>query len=93
MLGRKKHVLHRSTLHDSTRVKYKHTVREARQQARIVRDKNDRDAKPLAEILEQIQGFALRCGVEGSCWFVGNHKLWPAGNRLGDEHALPLTSA
>jgi len=58
-----------------------------------VRDKNHCEAELLAKSSEEQQNFPLRGGVEGRGRFIGNDQGRPAGDSLGDEHTLALSSA
>ena len=58
-----------------------------------MRDENHREAELPAKTSEEQQNLPLRGGVEGRGRFIGNDQGRPAGDSLGDEHALTLSSA
>jgi len=58
-----------------------------------VRDEDHRQTPSFPERLKHGEEFHLRRGVERRGRLISNHNGWAAGNRLRDEHALPLSSA
>ena len=59
---------------------------------KIVSDNHDRQAKPLAKIVEEIQNLALHRYVEARRWFVGDDQPWVQSNGAGDADTSCLTA-
>ncbi len=58
-------------------------------QIEIVRDEQEREPQPLAQVRQQPHDLRLHRHVECRRRLVRDQQLWPAGDGHGDQHALP----
>src|SRR2546423_1404157 len=92
MPGRRQHLFSRATFDDPATVEDQHTIGKAGEQSWVVRDEDHREPQSFPERSKHCENFHLRGGVKRRGRLIGNHNGWAAGDRLRDQHALPLSS-
>src|SRR5712664_1482677 len=92
MLGRREHGCSRTTFDDLAAVKDQNTISKAGEQSWVVRDEDHRETQFFPERSKHPENFHLCGGIERRGRFIGDHHGRTAGDRLRDQHTLPLSS-
>ena len=92
MPGPRKHFFSRATFDDLATVEDQQAIGKAGEQSWVVRDEDHRQTQSFPERSKDCENFHLRPRVERRGRLIGDHHGRPAGDRLGDQHALPLSS-
>ena len=87
----RKNPVGRTSFNKPAQIHNRHTVGHMAHDMKIVSDNHDRQAKPLAKIVEEIQNLALHRYVEARRWFVGDDQPWVQSNGAGDADTSCLT--
>src|SRR4029077_12752416 len=93
MRGRSQHPRGWPEFGDAAAVKDQHAAGKPGEQRWVVRDEYHRKPQPLPELSKHSDNFHLRRGVKRSRRLIRDHDGRTAGDRLSDQHPLPLTSA
>src|ERR1700674_2566121 len=93
MLGRGQNGFSRARLDDLATVEDQHSIGKSREQSGVVRDKDHRETQSFPELSKHSENFHLRHGVERGGRLISDHHGRAAGDRLCDQHTLPLSSA
>src|SRR5690349_11668368 len=83
----------RTQLHYSSAVENQDAIGKPRKQCRIVGNENHREPQAFPEPSKNIQDFFLGCRIKRCRRFISDYDGRTAGNRLGDQNALALSSA
>ena len=78
----------RRLLHQHAAIQDDGAAAHLRHEIEIVRDEQQREAEPLAQILQQADDLRLHGDVERGGRLIGDQQARPACDRHGDEHAL-----
>ena len=89
MTGSVEDVVRGSSLADTAAVHDNDLVAHGRDDAKVVRNKNDRHAELFLQIFHQLEDLRLNCNVERSCRFVRDQDIRLAGKRHRDHDTLP----
>ena len=88
----RKNPVGRTSFDKPAQIHNRHTVSHMAHDMKIVSDNHDRQAKPLAKIVEEIQNLALHRYVEARRWFVGDDQPRVQSNGAGDADASCLAA-
>lgn len=75
-------------LNDFAGIHHRHTVTKLRNNAKVVRDQDDRRPESLAQVAQQLKDLCLDRHIECGGGLVGNQQLWLTGECHSDHHAL-----
>ena len=88
MAGRAKQFCRWSAFHHLAGIHDRNAVRDARHNAKIMRDQQNAKAKILLQFGQKSQDLRLHCHIKRGGRFIGNQQFRIAHQRHGDHDAL-----
>ena len=79
---------HAARLHDAAGIHHQHAVAEAGNDAKVVRDEDDRHAEFMLQAPDELKNLRLHGHVERRGGLVGDQQLRPRDEGRGNHHAL-----
>ena len=83
---------HRAFLDDPAEVHHGDALAEVAHDAEVVRDEDEGELAPVAQLVEQDQDLRLHADVERRHRLVGDDEVGPERERAGDADALALAA-